>query len=127
MTEHAIDRYIERVRPGLEDRGTAKLELQALIGMAGHGQAPEWLPDYYRKPGQAYSEISPGIVASLLPERGVLVVTTIMARASWSDNERRGRREKKRKAKQRERDFKEWQRSSGQRKKARLKHQAEAA
>lgn len=79
LSDHAITRYHERVKPALLRR-QAKVELEALVAAAGKvGPRPDWLPPE-QCPGDGYVELTPGVVAAVV--RGQ--VTTVMVRAGGS-------------------------------------------
>jgi hypothetical protein len=91
LTNHAVDRYIERVKPAL-DRDAARSELQALVRAAGEpsSEQPEW---HAREvPCSLYLEISDGIVATVQEQ----AVTSVITRGgSGPDAKERRKREKK--------------------------------
>lgn len=124
-SDHAIDRYMERVRPGIEDREQAKQELLRLLANTDRGNPPDWLPDYYAAPGQLYAEIAPGIVVPLEPKANCLLAVTIMCRAGWSDAERRARRRKKRARRDQHSAVTQFKAASGRRRKQAMRRRIE--
>lgn len=86
VTDHAITRYWERVKPALL-RDQAKAELEALLVGAGPaGEAPGWVG--YADPGDGYIEVADGIVAAVSDG----CVTTVLTRGSVSPAHRAHRR-----------------------------------
>jgi hypothetical protein len=81
-SDHAVDRYHERVKPAL-DRDAAERELLALLATVPATEAkPEWL---YIPEGlvniTSYCELSEGIVAPLrrhVPVRGFIACTILI-------------------------------------------------
>ena len=98
LTNHAIDRYRERVRPGLSFKA-AELEL-ALVAASGEitTQAPAW---HLRNCAQEapYYLVIADVLLPLRPhysEIDVLVATTCLARGCLSADARRHRNARKR-------------------------------
>lgn len=76
LTRHAIERYIERVKPALNERAAEK-ELSILVDAAGEaGPKPTWLylPPEVTQAADLYLTLSDGIAA---PVAGALVLSVI--------------------------------------------------
>lgn len=84
LTDHAITRYLERVKPALLRR-QAKVELEALVAAAGEpGPRPSWLPLEHHHSGASYVRLADGIIGTVRGSR----VTTVLVRASYRPEER---------------------------------------
>lgn len=99
VTEHAIERYQERVRPTLEV-AAAKRELVALVEMAGAPtpEPPAWA-DYVHPAPDSYLVLSDGVLGLIRGGR----MTSVIVRGAMAPEyreakrkERRARRQKKR-------------------------------
>jgi hypothetical protein len=125
VSDHCIERYIERVKPTLEDQGQAGRELRALIELVGepYDSPPGWLPRYYVKPGEKYVEISDGIVVCFESHPHKNVAVTVLTRGGCSDQERAARKKAKRKKREKAGHVQEFKDASGRRRKQRLRHQ----
>lgn len=89
-SDHAVDRYLERLRPGL-DRGSARRQLEAaaaaaeLVGLeprslAGSGQALYWTGHFH------VVVDSEGVVRTVLPPDPLAYLAAWQrARFSWTD------------------------------------------
>lgn len=109
LTTHALDRYIERVKPHL-DRAEAKVEIQRLLSVAPD---PTGRCDYVDEGEQfdAYIELAPGITLGLRHEsdHSLTAVTTMIrtgenhSTKSQRRHEKRRRRRKAQAQKRRER------------------------
>lgn len=125
-TDHGIERYIERVRPTLEDKRQASKELIALVQMTEPCDPPDWLPDYYQREGQVFAEIAPGILAAMMPKGSKdLVVTTVLIRGNRSATERRNRKRKEKEAKAKRRAHERYLSASGHRSRQQAKRRQE--
>lgn len=105
LTRHAVDRYRDRVKPGL-GRAVARRELEALIGLAGDSVArPPWpLPEAYEhEAGVAWLLIADGIALVLSDKRThwCAISCTINSGISEHERERRNSRRRRRKARAR--------------------------
>jgi hypothetical protein len=102
VSDHAADRYVERVKPSLT-RKQARREIEGLAKLAGEPQpycryAPEQMEF------EAYLELAPGIAIALRPhDRDTMLVVTTIIQGSSTPGEVRRRREEKRKRKQKSR------------------------
>ena len=91
VSDHAIVRYQERVKPALT-REQAKRELEALVGTAqglGKEQSP-WLT-LSGAPVDAFLELSDGIIALVMD----LTVITVLIRGGSHESVRKARNERK--------------------------------
>jgi hypothetical protein len=94
ITDHAIDRYVSRVKPALDWR-VGKAELEALVGAANRvlPGRPDWYsPGPAAPPGEGYVELADGIAG--LVERGS--VTTVVIRGEVTSSARAARNNRKR-------------------------------
>lgn len=95
VTSHAVQRYMERVKPAL-GFDTAKGELDALVAMAGepHGK-PDWhfLPEYTSEAAEHYFTLSDGIAAAVKGGAVVTVLTRGGACAGHLANKARRKKE----------------------------------
>lgn len=103
VSEHAADRFIERVRPGLGRRG-ARLELCRLLALFGRRvPQPEWALDFDLVGSRFCVEVSDGIVAVVDPENltgSWPIVVTVLVRGGHREFDlgRRARKAQKRRA-----------------------------
>lgn len=87
LTDHAITRYQQRVKPGLEHE-VARTELEALVEAAPEPSSkPSWLylPEEATEAAEHYLMLSDGIVA---PIRGRTVVAVITRAGSNTEHRR---------------------------------------
>lgn len=90
LTEHAIERYVERVKPHLE-LAEARAELERLADMCpGPSEPPAHLRER-RDDADAFAEIAPGIWLVLLNGRAL----TCLTNAGLSEAARRNRNRRK--------------------------------
>lgn len=98
ITRHAVERYIERIKPAL-DEPAARRELEALLDLAEPLERPpvwiEW------RIGMTYHSLSDGIIAA---EAANGYVTTILIRGGCSEKAR-ARRKSRRVQKREERRY----------------------
>lgn len=107
VTDHAVERFQERVRPTL-DLAACRRELLRLTGAC----APKPLPPAWKhhdpqiRPDSLYAELSDGVCAVLTPRGHVLTIVTRAgsgAQHRQNKNELKARRRRARKAKNRNR------------------------
>lgn len=91
LTEHAVRRYNERVKPTL-GLGACRRELEALLAGAEEVARPEWLHAHHPDT-ESYLELADGIVAGV--QGGA--VATVLIRAETSPVYRRAKNEQRRK------------------------------
>jgi len=94
VSSHAVDRYIERVKPHL-GRSQARTELEALVALVKPCERPTWWAEP-RKQGDLYLALGPGVVGAA---KGRLLTTVLAApRATGGQRtaERKRRRELRR-------------------------------
>lgn len=114
LSNHALDRYIDRVKPQLT-RETARAELEALIALAGSVQteAPTFAPhdvSYGKATASHFLAVSEGIALALVVKQTragepVYLAVTCLTRYGLSENGRTRRNERaaKRRARRRRR------------------------
>ncbi len=93
ITDHAVARYREKVKPALSP-DACRAELGALIEQADKPVSePPW-----PWPGQAaaYLPIAPGVALALEPDGNKLVAVTCIARGTLPDKHRRDETKRKR-------------------------------
>jgi hypothetical protein len=101
LTKHAVLRFVERIRPGLDFReGKAELERLVSIGEL-RAEPPAWLPRKSRD--QRYLAIGEDLVIPCAPDRfqpGALFAATCLCRGTLavSHRERRNRNRASRRA-----------------------------
>lgn len=89
VSAHAITRYKERVKPGLEWEG-AKLELEALIETVGRiCDYPDWTES--PRHGSQFMELSDGLGAVIVEG----VITTIVCRGGMHPKQRARKNEQR--------------------------------
>jgi hypothetical protein len=102
MTDHALERYRERVRPHLEDDDAVYKDARRLVDCAGElvEGAPEWVR--YGWVGENFDArgwlVCGDIAMPLAEDRqrpGKLVALTVLTRGSISDEARRNRNRKR--------------------------------
>ncbi len=88
VTNHAVERYVERVRPGL-DVVQARSELRTLLQAMGvQCDRPDWLPVDTRT-DRVYIALGDDIVAACVDvENGKVLALTIYARGTLLAHER---------------------------------------
>lgn len=105
VSDHAVERYIERVAPGLDEL-TAREQLRLLLEMAEvKPEPPEWTEgtDFRRSP--AYAEVSDGIAVALEPSgNNRLIATTVLVRGGRDSKARAAHKARKRARKRRLRE-----------------------
>ena len=88
ITEHAAQRYQERVKSGL-DLESARAELQQLLTFsAPNTLPPKWVLCEDDDHKNAYAEITDGIVVALRWTGRAYVATTVLTRSTPSDTAR---------------------------------------
>lgn len=93
LTDHAIQRYVERVKPQMLRRH-AQAELERLVEMAGEpGPVPDWMRP--KVPCQALV-LSDGIALVIVSEDGRLTAATCMVRGTLSPEVRAAQKAAKR-------------------------------
>lgn len=93
LTTHATLRFIERVRPGLEEAAAAT-ELLRLLSVYGQDvPRPEWYEGYDRG---VYVQISPGVVVACTEGVQLRRAMTVLANAGTVPRERRRRNKARR-------------------------------
>jgi len=83
ITEHATERYVQRIKPALtEDQ--AQTELRRLLDMAGEPSEcePAWAKPYFVQEADAWVEIAPGIGCPISIEKRCYRVLTVITIAS---------------------------------------------
>lgn len=87
LTDHAVDRFVERVRPGL-DRQAAQVQLERLVVGVPVVPMPTWCLEEMRgtgEPGQEVAEITGEIVLPLrTDERGRLVAVSCLTKGEFT-------------------------------------------
>jgi hypothetical protein len=98
MTDHAVERYRERVRPHLETDGDVYLDAKRLVDCAGEmsDTAPEWVRyEWVGEHMEPRGWLVCGDIAMPVTEDrerpGKLVALTVLTRGSISDESRRER------------------------------------
>ena len=90
VTRHAVDRYVERVKPALGDE-QARRELEALLELAVRCGRPSWW-EGPRRSGDVYVLLAPGVVGAV---KGLLL-TTVVAEPVRQGGRRRAGRQRRR-------------------------------
>lgn len=105
VTQHAAERYVERVKPALTVSAAA-VEVATLAELAGDpSEKPKWVANDERR-GQvdAWLTICEGICLPLYHKRGRWIARTVLVRAGLSPERRESRRQKKQEAARKRRD-----------------------
>ena len=127
LTQHAVARYRERVRPAL-DADQVRRELLALLELAGDpGPPPEWV-HAAADPCHAYLELADGVALGLKANgRTRWDAVTVFVRGGEAESYRRHRARKRKQEKQRQRLRREAEKRSreGHRKRARARREEE--
>lgn len=91
ITSHAADRFIERVRPTIENRRAAERELQRLIEQ--HGRAPASRDAWVRQDGREHVMIGDdfAVVVALEPGQVQPQLVTVIVRGMLSPDVREKR------------------------------------
>lgn len=106
FTIHAVERFVERVRPGL-DFASGRLELWRLAGVGTvAAYAPGWLPGSRTSASDAYLVVGDMAVPLVAESSGsrVLVATTVVVRGTISPAERKRRTAERNRRRQLRRD-----------------------
>lgn len=104
VTQHAAERYVERVKPALTV-SQAAVEIRHLAELAGEPtEKPSWvINEERREQMDGWLPISDGICLPLHRVNGRWVARTILTRAGLSPERRSSRRDAKRRRKKRDR------------------------
>lgn len=99
-TDHAVQRYQERVKPAL-DAAACKAELEALLAVAPEVERPAWcsVDANAGHPADRYLELADGILAAAAG--GICV--TVMVRSGLGERERANRNRRKARERRRKR------------------------
>lgn len=91
FTQHALDRFVERVRPAISTRRAALREMRRLAVLSGHvtDAPPVWLP--HSRPADAWLLVGDDIALPLHVCRGRLVATSTLVRGCLTAGEREHR------------------------------------
>ena len=92
LTDHAIARYCERVKPALDPQ-QAEGELLALMEQGRVISEPAWRVDFPST--DCYLELCDGIVLALSRERKGYIATTTLTRGGSSSSRREDRNKRK--------------------------------
>lgn len=111
ITDHAVDRYIERVKP-LLTKELARREIEALLATQGgeiNPQAPSWIPFESRaeRDFTGWIELSDGIALAFMANRAVSVFVRSGVSPTYRAHRRAAKKRKRRHSqaqKQRERN-----------------------
>jgi hypothetical protein len=91
VTAHAVERFVERVRPGL-DAAQARGELERILCTAEVGsRAPAWLAERAVAEGPIYVVVDDVVLPAVPTASGDIRVVTCFARGCWIDDARRRR------------------------------------